>query len=77
MTNNFTADPEATYHIPLHILHPLTCVQTWSDGMSLRNRYGMQLFETLFEEARKGKDTMYGGLVSATERARYNTTLIP
>ena len=35
------------------------------------------LFETLFEEARKGiKETKYGGLVSATERAGYNTTLI-
>ena len=34
-------------------------------------------FETLFEEARKGiKETKYRGLVSATERAGYNTTLI-
>ena len=30
----------------------------------------------MFVEARKGKETKYGGLVSATERTGYNTTLI-
>ena len=33
-------------------------------------------FETSFEEARERKEVKYGELVSTTERAGYNTTLI-
>ena len=32
-------------------------------------------FETSFEEARERKEVKYGELVSATEKAGYNTTL--
>ena len=76
---NFTADLEATYHFPLHIaptdLRP--DIVWWDD--SHKQLWLAELtfcFETSFEEARERKEAKYSELVSATEQAGYNTTLI-
>ena len=78
-TTKFTADLEATYHFPLHNAHTDLCpdIVWWDD--SQKQLWLAELtvcFETSFEEARERKEVKYGELVSTTERAGYNTTLI-
>ena len=75
----FTADLEATYHFPLHNAHTDLCpdIVWWDD--SQKQLWLAELavcFETSFEEARERKEVKYSELVSTTERAGYNTTLI-
>ena len=78
-TTKFTADLEATYHFPLHIVPTdLRPDMVWWDD-SQKQLWLAELtvcFETSFEEARERKEVKYGELVSVTERAGYNTILI-
>ena len=78
-TTSFTTDLGDTYQFLLHIT-PTTLrpdMVWWDDGQ--KQLWITELtvcFETSFEVAVERKETKYHDLVTSTERAGYNTTLI-